>query len=155
MDRAWYWRLGLVLAVTVLSVYQLVPSWFYFRLPPDKRNGPEYEQSVPRWAPNPKKHLNLGLDLQGGIHLVMGVDVDRAVKAKVARRADEISDFLKEKGVAVTSSSADPGGDRIEVKSSDLGKVKSTVLEFYGGELYSPATTSDAVVFAFTDKVKA
>ena len=48
-------------------------------------------------GPNARKHLNLGLDLQGGIHLAMGVDVDRAVKAKVARRADEIGDFLREK----------------------------------------------------------
>src|SRR5512134_1324240 len=119
MDRAWYWRLGLVLAVTVLSVYQLVPSWFYFRLPPDKRNGPEYEQSVPRWAPNPKKHLNLGLDLQGGIHLAMGVDVDRAVRAKVARRADEIEGFLKEKGIAVESVSVSDDGTRIVVQTQD------------------------------------
>src|SRR5512139_1183388 len=102
MDRAWYWRLLVVVAVAVLSLYQLVPSWFYFRLSPDKRNGPEYEQSVPRWAPNSRKHLNLGLDLQGGIHLAMGVDVDRAVKAKVARRADEIADFLKQKEVPFT-----------------------------------------------------
>src|SRR5512138_1601549 len=100
MERSWYWRVALIVAVAVLSLYQLVPSWFYFHLAPDVRNTEAYDQSVPRWAPNAARHLNLGLDLQGGIHLAMGVDVDRAVKAKVARRADEIGDFLKSKGIA-------------------------------------------------------
>ena len=67
MERTWFWRLGLVLAVLFWSLWQLVPTWAYFRLPPAERNGPAFEQSVPRWAPDARKHLNLGLDLQGGI----------------------------------------------------------------------------------------
>jgi preprotein translocase subunit SecD len=135
MERSWYWRLGLVVVVALFSLYELVPSWFYFRLPPEQRNGPEYEASVPGWAPNARRHLNLGLDLQGGIHLAMGVDVDRAVKAKVARRADEIADFLKEKGASFTSSIPSADGTRVEVKSADPRKVESLVLDYYGAEL--------------------
>ena len=104
MERSWYWRVALVAAVAVLSLYQLVPSWFYFRLAPDVRNTEVYDATVPRWAPDAKHHLNLGLDLQGGIHLALGVDVDRAVQAKIARRADEIADYLKTKNVPFTSS---------------------------------------------------
>ena len=58
MERSWYWRVALIVAVAILSLYQLVPSWFYFKLPPDQRNGEAYDQSVPRWAPDAKKHLN-------------------------------------------------------------------------------------------------
>jgi len=79
MDRAWYWKAGLILAVAVLSIWALVPSVTYFRLPPDQRNDSTvFEKARPKWAP--AKHLNLGLDLQGGIHLVMDVEVDRAVR---------------------------------------------------------------------------
>src|SRR5512138_1142756 len=138
MERSWYWRVALVVGVALFSIYQLVPSWFYFKLPPDQRNGEAYDQSVPKWAGDPKKHLNLGLDLQGGIHLAMGVDVDRAVKAKVARRADEIADYLKSKDVAFTDSRVVGGGKRIEVKAPDLGKVRSTVLDAYDREMYAP-----------------
>src|SRR5512145_3001648 len=99
MERSWYWRVALVVAVTLFFTYQLVPSWFYFKLPPDQRSGEAYEKSVPGWAPDARQHLNLGLDLQGGIHLAMGVDVDRAVKAKEARRADEVAEYLRSKGV--------------------------------------------------------
>jgi preprotein translocase subunit SecD len=154
MERNWYWRIALVAGVLVLSVYQLLPSWYYFRLAPDKRSGPEYEQSVPKWAPSSKKHLNLGLDLQGGIHLAMGVDVDRAVKAKVARRADEIGEFLREKKIPVEASAPTPDGARIAVKSSDARRVEQTVLEHYGEELMSPAGAPPGTVWlAFRSKV--
>src|SRR5512133_2697880 len=127
MERSWYWRVALIVGVAIFSLYQLVPSWFYFKLPPDQRNGDAYDKSVPGWAPNAARHLNLGLDLQGGIHLAMGVDVDRAVKAKVARRADEIGDFLKSKEVPFTSSRTIEGGKRIEVTGPDTGKIRSAV----------------------------
>src|SRR5512145_671762 len=120
MERNWYWRVAVVVGVALLSVWQLVPSWYYFQLPPDRRNTEVYDQSVPGWAPAAKKHLNLGLDLQGGIHLAMGVDVDRAVKAKVARRADEIGDYLKSKNVQFTDARTGDAGRRIEVKGADL-----------------------------------
>jgi preprotein translocase subunit SecD len=154
MERNWYLRVALVLGVLVFSVYQLVPSWYYFRLPPDQRSSERYEESVPGWAPSSKKHLNLGLDLQGGIHLAMGVDVDRAVKAKVARRADEIADFLREKKIPVTASAPSADGSKIEVKTTEPRKVEQIVLDQYGTELVAPSgAPSGAVWFAFRGKV--
>jgi preprotein translocase subunit SecD len=158
MERSWYWRVGLIVAVALISLYQLVPSWFYFKLPPDQRNGEAYDQSVPRWGPDAKHHLNLGLDLQGGIHLAMGVDVDRAVKAKVARRADEIADFLKNKNVAITSAGTAAGGAQVEIKAPNPSEVKDAVLESrgYADEMYAPSGAPEgAVRFAFKDKVLA
>jgi len=154
MERSWYWRVALIALVTLGSVYLLVPSWFYFRLPPDQRNGEAYEKSVPRWAPEAKKHLNLGLDLQGGIHLAMGVDVDRAVKAKVARRGDEIADYLKSKNVPFTESRPVEAGRRVEVKTASPDQVRSTVLDAYDREMYSPGDApAGSVLFAFKDQV--
>jgi len=153
MESSWHWRVALIVAVALLSVYLLVPSWFYFRLPPDQRNTEVYDQSVPRWAPDPKKHLELGLDLQGGIHLALGVDVDRAVKAKVARRADEIADFLRSKEVAFTESRPVDGGRRIEVKTASADAVRSTVLDAYDREMFAPGGAPEgAVLFAFKDQ---
>jgi len=154
MERSWHWRVALIVAVALASAYQLVPSWFYFRLPPSERDGEAYEKSVPAWAPNAKNHLNLGLDLQGGIHLALGVDVDRAVKAKLARRADEIADFLKGKGIAFESSAPVAGRTRVEVKAPDPGAVQSAVLGFYGAEMYAPGGAPGGTVqFAFKDRV--
>src|SRR6266540_2758713 len=154
MERSWYWRIGAIVGVAILSLYQLVPSWFYFKLPPDQRNTEVYDQSVPRWAPAAKHHLTLGLDLQGGIHLAMGVDVDRAVKAKVARRADEIADFLKSKNVPFTESRTVDGGRRIEVKGEAPDKIRKVLLDAYDQEMFAPGGAPEgAVLVAFRDQV--
>src|SRR5512136_1056329 len=127
MEQSWYTRVALIVAVALFSLWQLVPSWHYFQLPPAERNGEAYEKSVPGWGPDARKHLNLGLDLQGGIHLAMGVDVDRAVKAKVARRADEVAEHLKEKGIAFTSAVPDASGLRIAVVTAAAPEVEKSV----------------------------
>lgn len=98
MDREWYWRGGLIALLTLVAVYLLVPSWYYFRLPAETRNDKgALEEVLPSWAP--EKKLNLGLDLQGGIHLVMEVDVDAALRAKAANRGTEIEDQLARAGI--------------------------------------------------------
>jgi len=51
MERSWYWRVALVVAVTLFSLWQLVPSWFYFKLPPEERTTEAYERAVPGWGP--------------------------------------------------------------------------------------------------------
>ncbi|HET9555238.1 MAG TPA: protein translocase subunit SecD [Anaeromyxobacteraceae bacterium] len=154
MERSWYWRVALIVAVAIFSVWQLVPSWFYFQLPPEQRLGEAYDKSVPGWAPDAKKHLNLGLDLQGGIHLAMGVDVDRAVKAKVARRADEIAEHLKSKAVPFTSAAPDSTGLRVAVATTAAGDAEKETLDYYGAELYSPGGAPEGqVLFAFKDQV--
>jgi preprotein translocase subunit SecD len=154
MERTWFSRVALIAAVAIWSIWQLVPSFHYFKLPPEERNGEAYDRSVPSWAPDAKKHLNLGLDLQGGIHLAMGVDVDRAVKAKVARRADEVAEHLREKAVTFSSAAPDATGLRIAVVTTAAGDVEKATLDFYGSELYAPGGSPQGqVLFAFKDQV--
>jgi len=48
----------------------------------------------------PKQTLNLGLDLQGGIHLVLGVEVDKHVASQTDRAAEDLKAQLERKGIA-------------------------------------------------------
>jgi preprotein translocase subunit SecD len=68
-------RIGIVVAVIAISVWYLYP---------------------------PRRTINLGLDLQGGIHLVMGVDVDKALAAQLDREADTVRAELEKKGIGVS-----------------------------------------------------
>jgi preprotein translocase subunit SecD len=68
-------RIALVLVVIAVSVWYLYP---------------------------PAKTINLGLDLQGGIHLVLGVDVDKALEAQVERAGDTVRSELEKRGIGVT-----------------------------------------------------
>ena len=77
MEKAWYWKVAFVVVLVVGSVLYLLPSFF--------------SDALPSWYKDLfKKKINLGLDLQGGIHLVLGVEVDKALEDK----ADQyVSDF--------------------------------------------------------------
>jgi len=50
----------------------------------------------------PRERINLGLDLQGGIHLVLGVEADKAVAAQVERAGEELRAALERKGIGVS-----------------------------------------------------
>ncbi len=151
MDRAWYWKAGLIVAVTVVAVYALVPSWTYFKMPRETRNeAGEFEKVRPKWAP--ARHLNLGLDLQGGIHLVMKVEVDRAVKEKAVRRAEEIAADLDRrdiKGIEVKGDS-ETGIVSVNGKGDALGKAKDRISEDYP-DMYLRGSSGDSFTLSMKD----
>jgi preprotein translocase subunit SecD len=82
------WQLVSVFVVIVATIIYLVPT-----LKPGI------------W---PHKKINLGLDLQGGMHLVLEVDSDKAVESTVERITQEIREMLKKKLIR------DVAVDRIE-----------------------------------------
>src|SRR6266850_2114058 len=154
MDRAWYWKAGFIVFATLLSIWALVPSVTYFRLPPTERNEASvFEKARPKWAP--ARHLNLGLDLQGGIHLVMGVEVDRAVREKAVRRAEEIAADMDRKGVKGVEVRGDPETGIVTVtgQGDALAQAKNRFSDDYpdmyirrtGGTSFELAMKDDAV----------
>jgi preprotein translocase subunit SecD len=74
MPRSVWVRIGIVVAVVAISAWALYP---------------------------PRKTINLGLDLQGGIHLVLGVDADKAIASQTDRAAEDVKQALEKKGVGV------------------------------------------------------
>ncbi len=83
------WRWGLIIAVTVAAVY--------FMLPPEKR-------------------IHLGLDLKGGIHLVLQVNTQDAVRAEVDDAMERVRGDLTEKGFPPVSVQRLPDGDGFLLK---------------------------------------
>jgi preprotein translocase subunit SecD len=86
-------RLTLLVVVVVVSVIFFIPSYQPFY------------QALPGWLKKvmPNKGITLGLDLQGGIHLVMEVDEDRAVEIAVDRSVVSLQDLLVDKKIPVES----------------------------------------------------
>ncbi len=73
------WRLILILLVVISGIVYTLPS-FYPAL----------------W---PHKKINLGLDLQGGMHLVLEVDTQKAVESTVERITQEMRSLLKKEHI--------------------------------------------------------
>ncbi|MGH7425180.1 MAG: hypothetical protein ACREJP_03335, partial [Candidatus Methylomirabilales bacterium] len=96
MKRYLAWRAGLVGAAALLSFLYILPSipglsplpgwWRYVR---------------PLILAPPPEPINLGLDLQGGMHLVLAVDADKAVENAVERRVAEIRRAVEREGIRV------------------------------------------------------
>ncbi|MDT3777970.1 protein translocase subunit SecD [Nitrospira sp. MA-1] len=84
-------RLFLLFVVTVVSAILALPSF------------PGLFQSLPDGVKRVLSHrgLSLGLDLQGGIHLVLEVEEERAVEIAVDRIRKAVEDLLKDKAIEV------------------------------------------------------
>jgi|GEM_PF-101981 len=81
-------RLIITALVVVAAVWALVPSVVFFSLPADQqavvKNDPKaFAALLPKGAPT--SHIVPGLDLQGGVQLVLHVDVDQAIADRQAR----------------------------------------------------------------------
>jgi preprotein translocase subunit SecD len=78
------WRLIVISLASIASIALLVP------LTPLK-------DRVPEWAQ--RQGIVLGLDLQGGVHLVYEVDGDKAVDVKIEQIASAIGNTFKDKNI--------------------------------------------------------
>lgn len=58
---------------------------------------PTLAGKAPAWLPNDK--INLGLDLQGGMHLILEVEVDKAVDSAVERASQELHRKMGEENI--------------------------------------------------------
>lgn len=128
-------RLILISILTVLGLYAITPTVIYFSLPKDQRNDEKImSEATPSWAP--KKHIKLGLDLQGGVQLVLGVDTSAAIENKLGRIATEIARWANEKKPQVKTAYAIKGQEtmRIELEPGvDVGQFKIDMKkEFFG-----------------------
>ncbi len=84
---------------------------------------------LPTFSPGiwPHKKINLGLDLQGGMHLVLEVDTDKAVESTAERITQEMRDLLKTNHISYTVLDRLPA-NQISVKlpgekSGDFDKI--------------------------------
>jgi preprotein translocase subunit SecD len=55
--------------------------------------------NLPQWWLDTFDPIQLGLDLQGGMHLVLGVDVDKAVESRIDTIIDQTETQLREKDI--------------------------------------------------------
>src|SRR4029453_12994017 len=131
MRRNFWLRIGIVVAVIVGSLIYLYPPAFlrphlYGAHLPTGKGG-----LLP-------PTINLGLDLQGGIHLVLGIDLDKALEAQVDRAGSTVRAGLEKRGVGVK---------RIERRGST-----ELVVELATAQTWSTAQTAAAEMATFETK---
>jgi len=95
-------RFTLIIGIIILGAYWLAPTFVK-------------DEKKQKWFMGSKK-LTYGLDIQGGLHLVMGVDVDNVVKEATVRLASTIKQtILEQKKINIKN---------IEITNPTLGEMK-------------------------------
>src|SRR3954469_13314095 len=89
MGRGWWGKCLLLVFFVALSVVYVYPTLANLDL--DTTKFPF------------KQKINLGLDLQGGLYLVLGVDFNKVYKDVTDRQSFSLRDRLKEKNITVTN----------------------------------------------------
>src|SRR4030043_1723699 len=86
MLRSLKWRFIIYAAISVFAILLLLPT---------------LTTELPLWFTKviPTEKIHLGLDLQGGMHLVLEVEAEKAVESYVERIKNNLKDDLKDKGV--------------------------------------------------------
>ncbi|MFH1729699.1 MAG: protein translocase subunit SecD [Pseudomonadota bacterium] len=116
MAKWWWTKVSLVIIAILFSVYYLIPTITNWN-----KMGADFSTVDTESSFFPKELIKLGLDLQGGIHLVLGVDVNVALENEITRIGDNMKEYLKK--------------DSIFVKNVDIDSIEmKIILEFATGK---------------------
>lgn len=105
MNKGYTWRITLILVFIIASFVYLTPTLV---------------SPLPSWWSGllPKDKISLGLDLQGGTHLVMGVDTQKAVEGSLDLIATDLEDSLNTDNLRFKNI-ARLGGDKVQLTMYD------------------------------------
>lgn len=114
---------------------------------------PNFVHFGEKWPINTK--LNYGLDIQGGLHLVMGVDVPGVVKESVVRLAGSLKADLEKEGITISEIKAtkpELGEMEISFPSPELkDKIVKQIENRYATMLQVMSTTENLITLRYFD----
>jgi SecD/SecF fusion protein len=103
------WKTISIWAVVLLGVLFSLPNMYPQSL----------LSAMPNWLP--KKQMTLGLDLQGGSHILLKIDTNDLIKAQLESARDEIRNQLRDAKVGYTGLTG--SGRVVQVRIRDTGQV--------------------------------
>ena len=133
------WKVIAILAVLLVGLAFAAPNLL------DKTTA----ESLPGWVPN--RQVNLGLDLQGGLHLLMHVEVDSVVKERVEAIVESMRVELRKANIQYRNLSSRGSGAGVNVvRPEDVGRARELL-----AKIETSTTTTvegDRITVAFTDQ---
>lgn len=122
MNRSWWYRFSFMLFLFVISVMAVIPTVFNFN----------ESSSFPV-----KSKINLGLDLQGGLYMVLGIDFNKVYSDEIKNYIKKVESQLKDEGIMTslgkldTTKVEDPRHSILISTPADIEKAKSIVKEYF------------------------
>ncbi len=114
------WRAGIAASLIIIALVYLTPS---------------LSRDLPPWWSSllPQDRIHLGLDLQGGMHLVLEVEAAKAVESNLERVAEEIKHDLREARIRYhrLNRRGTRGVDLVLMRVEDVESFKKLTEESY------------------------
>ncbi len=96
------------------------------------------------------KKVSLGLDLQGGLHMLLGVKTDEAVKSRIKSITASIKHFTEKKDILIDELSFDESSIRFTLLDvDDVASVKDYISKIEGSDV---ALDGAKISFSLTDE---
>ena len=129
MSRNYVGRLVLILAMIGLFVWQLVPTYQFYQMSGDERKVMEREKPDEFTALS-KKAIKLGLDLQGGMYLVMEIDNEELLTELVpaSARDERFTTAL----AAAAKEATENDGDIVALFDEKIREAGADIALYYG-----------------------
>ncbi len=146
MKRNWWYRFLFMLFVLVLSGMTVAPTLLNLK----------EEGSFPF-----KSKINLGLDLQGGLYIVLGIDFNKVYEDEVKTQGNRIINYLKDEGITAKLGNVDKSDitdPKIEIlfnNTSDLTSSKDKIRENFSYYLRLTKETGNIVEYGVNNALKA
>ena len=128
MDKKLIWRIALIVVVVGISAWSLYP---------------------------PQEKINLGLDLKGGIHLVLKVETDDAIKAELDDASRRLESAAEDKKLTLGEVTVEPAAKRFRVAlpaDVDRTALQKLVDDYLPN--YTVSRSADAWTFSFQPNVE-
>ncbi len=107
------WKIILILVICVLGVVYMAPNLL----------SRQTAEGLPTWLPH--KQIDLGLDLQGGAHLLLEVKVSEAIKDRLLALVDETRVALRKARIGYTGLGRTAAGITVNIrKEEDLDRAR-------------------------------
>ena len=145
MKTNWWVRFSVLLVFIAASVIVLLPTVMKF-----DENG-----SYPV-----KSKINLGLDLQGGLYMILGIDFKKVYRDEVQTYSRKVESILRDQEIAVTigaldaSDVNDPKQTLSLAKASDMDAAKKKVKEMFGNTIRITMEEGEKFQIALAHAVK-
>jgi preprotein translocase subunit SecD len=112
------WKLILYSVITVFAILLILPT---------------VTSQLPAWFMKviPTEKIHLGLDLQGGMHLILEVEAEKAVESYVERIKNNLKDDLKDRGIPAGKVEREKKDQIVLEVSGEKGKWEKLLSERY------------------------
>jgi SecD/SecF fusion protein len=158
------WRFALIGVIVLLTLFYIYPTIKWSTLSKDKRaalveknrlydaehpNPTSSEQIgtyISRWFKGDKsKVLNLGLDLQGGMHLVLEVDSDAAIENELVRIKNDLRKNFVNNHIIVGSMAVENQRIVIPISGTPAADVEKAINDYAGQGTLAVTPTGDKI----------